>query len=118
MCFGAEFVGASGGAVPPDPVALLASPKMAACWKEFRPHFDFVVIDSPPVLALTDATILCSLVNGILLVAASGTTPRGGLVRARKILEAAGGRILGMAVNKLDTRRPDLRVLNYSYNYQ
>ncbi len=106
------------GAVPSDPVALLASPKMAGLLERLSADFDFVVIDSPPVLALTDATILCSLVNGILLVAASGTTPRGGLVRARKILEAAGGRILGMAVNKLDPRRPTYEYSNYSYNYQ
>jgi hypothetical protein len=48
----------------------------------------------------------------VLLVAASGMTPRGGLIRMRRILESSGARILGMAVNKLDTRRP-----GYAYSY-
>ena len=53
-------------------------------------RFEFIIIDSPPVLAVTDAAILAGLVDGVLLVAASGTTPRGGLIRARRILEAFG----------------------------
>ena len=85
---------------------------MAILLERVAAHFELVIIDSPPVLAVTDAAILSSLVDGVLLVAASGTTPRGGLVRTRKILEASGARILGMAVNKLDPRRP-----NYGYSY-
>jgi len=69
-------------------------------------RFEFIIIDSPPVLAVTDAAILSSLIDGVLLVAASGITQRGGLVRTRRILEASGAKILGMAVNKLDPRRP------------
>ena len=100
------------GAVPANPVAMLASQQMAILLERVAAHFELVIIDSPPVLAVTDAAILSSLVDGVLLVAASGTTPRGGLVRTRKILEASGARILGMAVNKLDPRRP-----NYGYSY-
>jgi len=100
------------GAVPANPVAMLASEQMAVLLKRVAAHFEFVIIDSPPVLAVTDAAILSGLVGGVLLVAASGTTPRGGLVRARKILEASGANILGMAVNKLDSRRP-----GYGYSY-
>jgi Mrp family chromosome partitioning ATPase len=85
---------------------MLASRQMATVVRSVAAHFDFVIIDSPPVLAVTDAAILSGLVDGVLLVTASGTTPRGGLVRTRKILEASGARILGMAVNKLDSRRP------------
>jgi capsular exopolysaccharide synthesis family protein len=100
------------GAVPPDPVALLASKQMALLLQTVATRFEFVIIDSPPVLAVTDAVILAGLVDGVLLVAASGTTSRGGLLRTRRILEVSGARILGMAVNKLDPRRP-----NYGYSY-
>jgi succinoglycan biosynthesis transport protein ExoP len=95
-----------------DPVALLASQEMVVLLKRVAARFDFVIIDSPPVLAVTDPAILASLVDGVLLVAASGTTPRGGLIRTKKIMEASGARILGLAVNKLDTRRP-----GYGYSY-
>lgn len=100
------------GSVLPDPVALLASREMEIVLERVAARFTFVIIDSPPVLAVTDAAILAGLVDGVLLVAASGTTPRGGLIRTRRILEASGARILGMAVNKLDTRRP-----GYGYSY-
>ena len=100
------------GAVQPNPVAMLASREMAIVLERVAARFDFVIIDSPPVLAVTDAAILAGLVDGVLLVTASGTTSRGGLIRTRRILEASGARILGMAVNKLDTRRP-----GYGYSY-
>jgi capsular exopolysaccharide synthesis family protein len=100
------------GPVPANPVALLASQPMSIILERVAARFDLVIIDSPPVLAVTDATILSGLVDGVLLVAASGTTPRSGLVRTRRILEASGARILGMAVNKLDPRRP-----GYGYSY-
>jgi polysaccharide biosynthesis transport protein len=100
------------GFVPADPVSLLASQEMAALLEKVAARFEFVIIDSPPVLAVTDAAILSGLVDGVLLVTASGTTSRGGLIRARKILEASGAKILGTAMNKLDPRRPD-----YGYSY-
>jgi capsular exopolysaccharide synthesis family protein len=100
------------GRILPDPVAVLASQEMPALLKSVAPRFDFVIVDSPPVLAVTDAAILAGQVDGVLLVAASGTAPRIGLIRTRRILEASGARILGLAVNKLDTRRP-----GYGYSY-
>ena len=91
---------------------MLASQEMAALVERSSARFEFVIIDSPPVLAVTDAAILSGLVDGVLLVTASGTTPRGGLVRTRRILEASGAKILGIVVNKLDPRRP-----SYGYSY-
>jgi capsular exopolysaccharide synthesis family protein len=106
------------GPVPGDPVALLASRQMAIVLESVASHFEFVIIDSPPVLAVTDAAILAGLVDAVLLVAASGATPRGGLVRARKILEASGANLLGMAVNKLDSRRPSYGNAYSKYAYK
>ena len=100
------------GAAPANPVGLLASREMEILLERVAARFEFVIIDSPPVLAVTDATILSGLVDGVLLVAASGTTSRSGLVRARRILEGSGARILGMAVNKLDPQRS-----GYGYPY-
>jgi Mrp family chromosome partitioning ATPase len=91
---------------------MLASREMETLLKGVSARFEFVIIDSPPILAVTDAAILSSLVDGVVLVAASGTTPRSALIRTRRILEASGARILGMAVNKLDMRRP-----GYGYTY-
>jgi succinoglycan biosynthesis transport protein ExoP len=101
------------GPVPQNPVSLLASPNMATLLENLSTYFECVIIDSPPVLAVTDAAILARLVDGVLIVAASDVTPRGGLIRTRRILSAVGARILGMSLNKLDPRRPGYG--HYSY---
>jgi succinoglycan biosynthesis transport protein ExoP len=101
------------GPVPVNPAELLASPRMAALLNQLTGQFSCVIIDSPPVLAVTDATILANMADGVLLVAASGSTPRSGLIRTRKILARAGANILGVAVNKVDPRFQSYR--NYGY---
>ena len=101
------------GPVPQNPVSLLASPNMTTLLQNLSTYFECVIIDSPPVLAVTDAAILARLVDGVLIVAASDVTPRGGLIRTRRILSAVGARILGMSLNKLDPRRPGYG--HYSY---
>jgi polysaccharide biosynthesis transport protein len=92
------------GPVPTDPVKLLSSDKLALLLKTLGGGFQHVVIDSPPVLLVTDATILSSLTQGVLLVVASGSTPRQGLMRTCQILATAGARVAGIAVTNLDSR--------------
>ena len=104
------------GPAPPYPAELLASQQMADLMAKMAARFSYVIIDSPPVLAVTDATILSTRVDHVLLVAASGSTPRAGLVRARRILANAGARVLGVAVNKIDPRFQDYREYTYSYS--
>lgn len=94
-----------GGPRPPNPADLLSSPTMEKVLHELRERFEHLVLDSAPLLMVTDATILSTLVDGVVLVVESGVTPRGAVVRAHKILESAGGRILGTVLNKLDLRR-------------
>jgi Mrp family chromosome partitioning ATPase len=77
---------------------------MEATLKDLLKRFTQVVIDSPPLLLVTDAVILSAMVDGVILVVASGTTARGALTRAHRILENAGSRVLGMVLNKVDMR--------------
>jgi capsular exopolysaccharide synthesis family protein len=92
------------GPQPPNPADLLASPTMENVLQQLRGRFEHVVLDSAPLLLVTDPTILSRLVDGVVLVVESGVTVRRALVRAHKILESAGGRILGTVVNKWDAR--------------
>jgi len=92
------------GPQPPNPADLLASPTMEKVLHDLRGRFEHLVLDSAPLLLVTDATILSRLVDGVVLVVESGVTVRRALVRAHKILESAGGRILGTVVNKWDAR--------------
>jgi capsular exopolysaccharide synthesis family protein len=92
------------GPRPPDPAELLSSHKMEATLKDLMKRFTQIVIDSPPLLLVTDAVVLSAMVDGVILVVASGTTARGALARAHRILENAGSRVLGMVLNKVDMR--------------
>jgi capsular exopolysaccharide synthesis family protein len=92
------------GPQAPNPADLLASPSMENVLRELRGRFEHVVLDSAPLLLVTDATILSRLVDGVVLVVESGVTARRALVRAHKILESTGGRILGAVLNKWDAR--------------
>ena len=92
------------GPRPPDPAELLSSHMMDATLKDLLKRFTQVVIDSPPLLLVTDAVILSAMVDGVILVVSSGTTARGALSRAHRILDNAGSRVLGMVLNKVDMR--------------
>src|SRR5205807_8310997 len=92
------------GPKPPNPAQLLSSSAMESLLKELRQRFKFLVIDSPPVLPVTDAMILSTFVDGVAFVVESGVTDKGAVVRARKVLENVGARILGLVLNKVDVR--------------
>ena len=108
------------GPVPPNPAELLGSDSMAELWKQLSSRYEHIIIDSPPVLLVTDATILSNLADGVILVAESGKTPRAALLRTRRILDDAGARILGVALNKLDQRHGgyyDCGYYRYGYRH-
>ena len=103
------------GPTPPNPAELIGSDRMAELLKELSERFEHVIIDSPPILAVTDGTLLAGLVDGVVLVAESGKTHRAGLMRTRAILENAGARILGVVLNKLDMQREGYYGYGYGY---
>jgi Mrp family chromosome partitioning ATPase len=81
---------------------------------DLRRRFKFIVIDSPPILAATDAVILSSLTDGVLLVVRSGSTPKEAFTRSRDLLGAVKSRLLGVVLNAVDSSAPDYY---YSYRY-
>jgi len=92
------------GPEAPNPADLLSSPAMRGVFEALRRRFEHIVVDSAPLLMVTDATLLSGMVDGTVLVVESGVMARRGLVRAHKILQAAGGRVLGGVLNKWDAR--------------
>jgi succinoglycan biosynthesis transport protein ExoP len=75
-----------GGPVPPYPADLLGSQRMHTLMEEWRANFDFIVVDSPPVLPVTDAQLLEELADATVLLARVGFTTRAALERAYKLL--------------------------------
>ncbi|MDQ6980852.1 MAG: AAA family ATPase [Ghiorsea sp.] len=87
------------GIVNANPPDLLAAPMMDTILKEVREEYDMVIIDMPPLLHTTDATILASKVDGVLLVYHIGSVVRGALKRVKNNIEAVGGSVLGIILN-------------------
>jgi len=102
------------GPIPPNPADLLSSRRLTELIAELRNRYKFVVIDSPPIMAATDAVILSVLVDGVLMVVRSGETPKEAFTRTRDLLIGVKCHMLGVVLNAVDSSSPDYY---YSYRY-
>ena len=87
------------GAIYHNPAEIFSTPKMVEFLRESKDEFDVVLIDSPPVLPVTDAAILGSKVDGVVLVYQVGKIARGALKRAKAHLEAVNASVWGVVLN-------------------
>lgn len=101
------------GSVPPNPSELLGSQSARKLLGELRAQFDYVVVDSTPLLAVTDAAILAAGADGVLVMARFGQTKREQLAHAVGSLESVGAPLLGAVFTLMPTRGGS----PYSYNY-
>ncbi len=99
------------GPVPPNPAELLGSAAMSSLLEALAEHFDYVLIDAPPLLLVTDAAVLSKLTRGAIMVAASGKAKKQEFEGALRTLQTAGGKLVGVIMTMLPTRGPD------SYGY-
>lgn len=98
----------SSGVVPPNPVALLDSRRMAALVNTFVKDYDFVIFDTPPLAGIADAAVLGKLADGILLVVRPGVVDSASANAAKEFLTQSGQQVLGMVINGVNVKRePD-----------
>ncbi|HMG84959.1 MAG TPA: polysaccharide biosynthesis tyrosine autokinase [Terracidiphilus sp.] len=95
------------GPVPPLPSELLGSKQMEDLLRQARDEYDFVVLDTAPVLAVTDASVLGRLVDGVILVLRYGAVQRQVARRVIDMLDRSGAHLLGVAVNVVNYSSPD-----------
>lgn len=93
------------GVVPPNPSELLGSKKFGTVLDELGSKFGRVVMDAPPVLAVTDALVLGGLADGVCFVVCAGRTDRNAARRALELLKRSGCRILGVVFNQVEMSR-------------
>ena len=97
-----------GGPVALHPSEMLSSPRMRDLIQYLEPEFDHIIIDTPPVLSVTDAALLSALADSTLLVIRAGMTSRAALRRAHDVLTHVDARIMGVILNAADFTEPDL----------
>lgn len=103
------------GPTPPNPADLISGERMEKLLAKLSERFEHIIIDSPPVLAVADATILSPMVDGVVVVAQCGGTAKGALLRTCRTLENAGSRTLGVILNKFDHSQQGYYYSYYSY---
>src|SRR5262249_1493011 len=93
------------GPIPPNPAELIISDRMKTMLKELSERYDHIILDSPPLINVTDPVILSTLVDGVILVVHGGKSTRDVVRRARQELATVGAKVFGVVLNNVDLRR-------------
>jgi Mrp family chromosome partitioning ATPase len=93
--------------LPPNPGELLESKAMEAVLEETQSAYDFVVIDTPPLIAVSDAFSLLTKVDGVVIVGWDGRSRRGPAERLHQVLAGSGAPLLGVILNGSKSGAPD-----------
>jgi succinoglycan biosynthesis transport protein ExoP len=101
------------GKLPRNAVGLLDSQRVRDLIKSLKARYDYVFFDSPPIMGVSDASIIASEVDGVLLVVQYRKFPRALSARAKRLIENVGGNIVGVVLNNINIMRDD-----YYYYYQ
>jgi capsular exopolysaccharide synthesis family protein len=101
------------GGIADDPLALLDSEAMSRVMQEFRATYDFVILDTPPLLLVADAISLAKMTDGILLVIRPGTIDKTSATATKELLTQTGQSVLGLVVNGVKTTD---ELASYSYH--
>ncbi|WP_307285766.1 CpsD/CapB family tyrosine-protein kinase [Bacillus sp. SORGH_AS_0510] len=100
------------GVIPPNPSELLDSNAMETMINELKVTFDFVIFDTPPILAVPDSQIMANKCDGAILVVSSGKTRKEAAMKSKYLLEKANANMLGVVINGVDSKNG-----GYIYNY-
>lgn len=106
------------GIIPPNPSEVLASNKMTNFIKKMEEKYDFIIIDAPPIIAVTDAQILSTKVEGVLFVVSQGIANIDATIRAKELLKAVNANILGVVFNNVEHKKGNGYGYYYSYYSQ
>ena len=104
------------GRMATNPINTLASDEMKQLLTALREKFEYIIIDSPPVIPFADARVLSTITEGVVLVGRYRFTTKRSLARGAQILDEAGARILGIVINGMDFRSTDYHYYNYGFS--
>jgi capsular exopolysaccharide synthesis family protein len=105
------------GSLPPNPSELLGSEKMLEILRQIEGQSDLLIVDSPPVLAVTDASVLAPRMDGVLLVVKPGVTKFMAVKQAVEQLRRVGANVIGIVLNEVEFKRSRYYYKNYYYTY-
>ncbi|MGL5067485.1 MAG: CpsD/CapB family tyrosine-protein kinase [Sarcina sp.] len=92
------------GKIPPNPSEMLGSENMKRLLEELKEHYAYIILDAPPVLAVTDAQILGTKADGVIFVVKAGTAKKEQIIQAKSQLDKVKAQIVGTVLNAVDTK--------------
>lgn len=109
------------GDIPPNPSELLGSPRMEQIMKELESRYEYIILDTPPICAVADATILSKMASGVILVVRQGIATRENVNNALEKLKVANAKVLGIvmtgAANEKTKSYSKGKGYGYGYGY-
>jgi polysaccharide biosynthesis transport protein len=106
------------GPIPPNPSELLGSPAMVALLEQLTTSYDMVLLDSPPILPVTDAAVLSNLAGGALVIVGTDRIHRAQLLDTLESLNTAGAHVFGVVINKVSRRDSGGYGYDAAYGYR
>jgi capsular exopolysaccharide synthesis family protein len=103
----------SAGTLPPNPAEVVGSQRMKDFLHEMEKQYDYIVIDTPPLLAVADGQVISSISDGVLLVVESKKTPKDSVLKSKELLTNVHANILGVILNKCEVSNKT----GYGYYY-
>ncbi|MDR2532695.1 MAG: CpsD/CapB family tyrosine-protein kinase [Oscillospiraceae bacterium] len=105
------------GPIPPNPADLLASDLMDSLLKALSKHYDYILIDTPPINVVSDSQLMNNIISGILFVVWEGTTTHTDINSALRSVEMASGKVLGFVKANCNAKGAKNYKKNYKYSY-
>lgn len=93
------------GKIPPNPSEMLSSRAMTAFIKEMKKEFKYIILDTPPLQAVTDAQVLSTKVDGVLLIIRAGSTKRDAVLNSVDLIKKVQGKVIGTVLNGVDNKK-------------
>lgn len=103
------------GPIPPNPAEMMASKRMSALLDELRQNYDIILIDAPPLLAVTDPQIIASKSDGVIMVVDYGNVKKDAAMKAKANLDNVNARILGVVMNNVKRKNGEAGYYYYYY---
>jgi len=107
------------GPIPPNPSDLLSSPRVADLFANSLKQYDFIVVDAPPLLSVSDGLIISKNVDGIILVTCHGMSkPLNMAIKAIQMIHDTGAPLIGILINAVDLKKSDYQYKDYYRHYE
>ena len=104
-CYNENLTIITAGKIPPNPSEMLSSRAMAAFIKEMKKEFKYIILDTPPLQAVTDAQVLSTKSDGVLLVVRAGSTKREMVLNSVDLIKKVHGKIIGTVLNGVENKK-------------